>query len=125
MTEKDFTYQPVAVATEPTAPPSPSQDDQEVPSDTAVMVGCGLVGMVIGGPFLAILTALGGKWASGRQSPIGDSTRAVGRIAASAGKKAKEEHLWCKLKASLRSLFNRNNKCECESCNCSQSATAK
>ena len=52
------------------------------------------------GPFFAILTALGGKYAADQnQGPIGDSSKAVGRITSAAGKKAKEEKLLEKLKS--------------------------
>ena len=71
----------------------------------------------IRGPFLAILAALGGKYAADKnQGPIGDSTKAVGRIAASAGRKAKEERLFCKIKAAIRSLFGKKRNCHCENC---------
>eukprot|EP01083_Nonionella_stella_P062547 162628_1 len=73
------------------------------------------------GPFLAIITALGGKYAADRnQGPVGDTCRAVGRIASAAGKKAKEERLFCKLKAAVRSIFTKiftKNDCQCRSCN--------
>lgn len=82
------------------------------------------------GPFGAILTALGGKYAADRNTgPIGDSTLAVGRIAAAAGRKAKEEGLVCKFKAAIRSLFNGKKDCKCNNCgapvNQSSTCTAK
>mmetsp|Transcript_24423 Transcript_24423/g.39740 ORF Transcript_24423/g.39740 Transcript_24423/m.39740 type:complete len:81 (-) Transcript_24423:262-504(-) len=62
------------------------------------------------GPFLAIVTGLGGKYIADRnQGPIGDSAIALGKIAAAAGKKAKEEHLFSKLKDSVRSLFSKKD----------------
>ena len=78
---------------------------------------------------IALLTAIGGKIAADKsQGPIGDTSRAVGRIASVAGMKAKEEHLVCKTKAAVRSLFARKE-CKGETCNCSQQgstpATAK
>jgi hypothetical protein len=120
MTAKDtYSFEPVQTAI-PSAPVPEAtvvpEDEEERPSDTAIMVGCGTIGMVIGGPFLALLTALGGRWSADKKSPIGDSTRAIGRIAASAGKRAQEEHLWCKLKASVASLFKRNTNCDCNVC---------
>eukprot|EP01083_Nonionella_stella_P153374 492740_1 len=116
MTTEDYSFQPVGTA-EPSAPTVEAvpanqssetyQDDEvESPSDTAILVGCGLLGWVVAGPFLAIITALGGKYAADRnQGPIGDTSRAIGRIASAAGKKAKEERLFCKLKAAVRRLF--------------------
>ena len=106
---------PVAEATVVPPPPNTSEKEER-PSDTAIMVGCGAIGMVIGGPFLALLTALGGRWSADKKSPIGDSTRAIGRITATAGKRAQEEHLWCKMKAAVASLFKRSNNCDCEVC---------
>jgi hypothetical protein len=122
--DKDFTFEPVPtdppiVEAVPSPPPDYTVSANENPSDTAILVGCGLVGWVVGGPFLALLTALGGNWAKKKQGPFGESTRAVGRIADAAGKKAKEEHIFCKLKASVRSLFDgKRSRCEaCESNN--------
>lgn len=122
MTVKDtYSFEPVQTAipsvpvAEATAPPPPHAEEDR-PSDTAIMVGCGAVGMVIGGPFLALLTALGGRWSADKKSPVGDSTRAIGRIAAAAGSRAQEEHLWCKIKAAVVSLFKRNNDCDCQVC---------
>ena len=52
------------------------------------------------GPFLAVLSALGGKYAAKTNAGVvGEATRAVGRIASAAGEKAKEERLLGKLKA--------------------------
>ena len=122
--DKDFSYEPVHTA-EPNAPiaeavpsnPDAEGKETENPSDLAVMVGCGLVGWVVAGPFMAFLTALGGKYAADHnQGPIGESSRAVGRITAAAGRKAKDEHLWCKIKAAARSIFKGKNG-HCESCN--------
>ena len=84
----------------------------------------------ISGPFGAILTALGGKYVADRNTgPIRDSSLAVGRIAAAAGRKAKEERLICKLKAAIRSLFNGKKDCKCNNCgapvNQSSTCTAK
>ncbi|KAL7536525.1 hypothetical protein ACHAXR_007215 [Thalassiosira sp. AJA248-18] len=127
MTDKDFSFEPVG-AVDPSAPvveaiPStPSQEgyydeEAENPSDTAIMVGCGLLGWVVAGPFLAILTALGGKYIADRnQGPIGDSCKAVGRIASAAGKKAKEEHLVDKVKGSIRSIFSKKDCHHCNNC---------
>mmetsp|Transcript_38241 Transcript_38241/g.67120 ORF Transcript_38241/g.67120 Transcript_38241/m.67120 type:complete len:119 (+) Transcript_38241:110-466(+) len=99
---------PVVEAVPSTTSPETYNDEAERPSDTAIMVGCGLMGCIIAGPFLAIITALGGKFVADRnQGPIGDTTRAVGRIASAAGKKAEEERLLCKLKASIYSIFSK------------------
>ena len=58
------------------------------------------------GPGVALLTAIGGKIAADKsQGPIGDTSRAVGRIASATGKKVKEEHLFYKVKAAIHSLF--------------------
>ncbi len=66
------------------------------------------------GPLLAIVAALGGNYVAHRnQGPIGDSIRAVGNIAAAAGKKAQKEHLFCKIKAAIRSLFSKD---DCHHC---------
>jgi hypothetical protein len=66
------------------------------------------------GPCLAILTALSGIYAAERnKGPIGDSTRAIGRIAAAAGKKAREEHLLCKVKEAVGSLFTKKKCSHC------------
>jgi len=90
----------------PSATPESYYNEEESPSDAAIMAGCGLLGCLIAGPWLAIATAFGGKYVADRnQGPIGDSTRAVGRIAAAAGKKAKEERLFIKLKDSVQSFF--------------------
>mmetsp|Transcript_6601 Transcript_6601/g.14309 ORF Transcript_6601/g.14309 Transcript_6601/m.14309 type:complete len:140 (+) Transcript_6601:223-642(+) len=123
----NFSFEPVEThEASPMAPiaeavPSSSlhvtvSEDNEEPSNTAVMIGCGLVGWVVCGPFLALMTALGGAYAAERnKGPIGETSKAIGRIAAAAGKKAREEHLWCKLKAAVRSLFQKRN-CNCASC---------
>jgi hypothetical protein len=121
--DKDFTFEPVPsdppiVEASPLTPDftaSGNKSEDENPSDTGILVGCGLAGWVVGGPFLALLTALGGNWAKRKQGPFGESTRAIGRITDAAGKKAKDEHLFCKLKASVRSLFDRK-KTRCEQC---------
>mmetsp|Transcript_27324 Transcript_27324/g.50370 ORF Transcript_27324/g.50370 Transcript_27324/m.50370 type:complete len:141 (-) Transcript_27324:191-613(-) len=117
---------PVVEAVPSTTSPETYYDEAERPSDTAIMVGCGLVGWVIAGPILAIITALGGKYLADRnQGPIGDTVKTLGRIASAAGKKAKEERLICKLKASVRSLFNKRKDCSCKNCrNCSNQGTA-
>merc|ERR1712013_45629 len=86
--------------------PESYYDEAEHPSDTAVMVGCGFVGCIAAGPWLAILAALGGKYAADKnQGPIGDASRALGRVASAACKKAEEERLLYKMKASVYSLF--------------------
>jgi hypothetical protein len=121
MTAKDtYSFEPVQTAI-PSAPVEATilpteNEEEERPSDTAIMVGCGAIGLLVGGPFLALLTALGGRWSADKKTPIGDSTRAIGRITASAGKRAQEEHLWCKMKAAVASLFKRNNNCDCNVC---------
>jgi len=70
--------------------------------------------MLCSGPLLAILTALGGKYAADHYNgPIGESTKAVGRIAAATGKKAKEERIFGKLKDAIGSLFKKK---ECPHC---------
>ena len=132
MAAKDYSFEPVG-AVEPNAPvveaiPSdPPQEsyydeEQENPSETAIMVGCGTLGWMIGGPFFAILTALGGKYAAEKsKGPIGESTKAVGRIASAAGRKAKEERLGYKAKKAIASLFGRK---ECPHCD-QQEATPK
>jgi hypothetical protein len=61
------------------------------------------------GPFIAIITALGGKYAADKKGKLGESAKAVGRIASAAGKKAKEERLGQKLKAAANSLFSKND----------------
>jgi hypothetical protein len=123
MTAKEtYSFEPVSTAI-PSAPVAeavpdvvPETEEDERPTDTAIMVGCGTLGMLVGGPFLALLTALGGRWAADKKSPIGESTRAIGRVTASAGKRAREEHLWCKIKAAVGSLFKKSNTCDCEVC---------
>eukprot|EP00984_Skeletonema_dohrnii_P007737 scaffold2847_cov72-Skeletonema_dohrnii-CCMP3373.AAC.1 len=122
--DKDFTFEPVPsnppiVEAVPTPAPdfTASANEDENPSDTAILVGCGLAGWVVGGPFLALLTALGGNWAKKKQGPFGESTRAVGRITAAAGKKAKDEKLLHKMKSSVASLFG-GRKSRCEHCDC-------
>lgn len=115
--DKDFTFEPVRTTDPPIVEAVPSAPpDSENPSDTAVLVGCGLAGWVVGGPFLALLTALGGNWAKKKQGPFGESTRAIGRITDAAGKKAKDEHLFSKLKESVASLFGKGKKTRCETC---------
>ncbi|KAL3757408.1 hypothetical protein ACHAWU_000510 [Discostella pseudostelligera] len=102
-----------------TAPESYYTEDVEQPSTTAIIVGCGIVGWMIAGPCLAILTALSGIYAAEKnKGPIGDSTRAIGRVAAAAGKKAREEHLLCKIKEAIGSIFTKK-KCP----HCGNSAT--
>ena len=86
------------------------------PSDAAIMVGCGVIGIIVGGPLLAILTALGGRWAADQNGPFAEFSLSVGHIAEASWKKSREEHLWCKLKAVVRSIFVRGNNCACESC---------
>ncbi len=60
------------------------------------------------GPFIAVITALGGKYAADKKGIIGESVISVGRIAATAGKKAEEEHLLEKLKDAIHSLFSKS-----------------
>eukprot|EP00573_Skeletonema_grethae_P000906 CAMPEP_0201689576 /NCGR_PEP_ID=MMETSP0578-20130828/3134_1 /ASSEMBLY_ACC=CAM_ASM_000663 /TAXON_ID=267565 /ORGANISM="Skeletonema grethea, Strain CCMP 1804" /LENGTH=133 /DNA_ID=CAMNT_0048174261 /DNA_START=49 /DNA_END=450 /DNA_ORIENTATION=- len=125
--DKDFTFEPIpsdppiveAVPT-PTPDYTASGHEEEHPSDTAILAGCGLIGWVVGGPFLALLTALGGNWAKKKQGPFGESTRAIGRIAEAAGKKTKDEKLFGKVKHSIGSLFH-GKKSTCEHCNCENS----
>ncbi len=116
-TDMNFSFEPVDVQdTDPNTPtaqavpeyvPDGSESEEEDPSDKAIMVGCGLVGCLLGGPFLAILAALGGSYAAGRDGPIAESSKAVGRIAAVAGRKANEERLICKMKDSVYSIFKK------------------
>ena len=62
---------------------------------------------------MAILTALGGQYvADKKQGPLKESTLAIGRITATAGKKAKEEKLLDKFKAGIRSLFGKDENCK-------------
>ncbi|KAL9180420.1 hypothetical protein ACHAXT_008390 [Thalassiosira profunda] len=127
MTAKDYSFEPVGtvdpasappvVEAVPTTPGTLHTEEEEDPSDTAIMVGCGLMGWLVGGPFFALLGALGGKYAADKnQGPTGESTKAVGRIAASAGRKAREENLGCKIRAAIRSLFGRKKECHCQNC---------
>lgn len=118
-TDANFSFQPIDAQdmhpNTPTAEAVPSliapggvEPEEEDPSDTAIMFGCGLVGCLIGGPFWAILAALGGTYAAGRnKGPVGESSKAMGRIAVVAGKKANEEQLFCKMKDSLFSFFKK------------------
>mmetsp|Transcript_2717 Transcript_2717/g.5852 ORF Transcript_2717/g.5852 Transcript_2717/m.5852 type:complete len:129 (+) Transcript_2717:184-570(+) len=116
-TDMNFLFEPIIIQDSipntptaqavPTFIPDGDEFVEEDPSDKAIMVGCGLVGCLIGGPFLAILAALGGSYAAGRDGPIAESSKAVGRIAAVAGKKANEERLICKMKDSVYSLFKK------------------
>mmetsp|Transcript_8242 Transcript_8242/g.17573 ORF Transcript_8242/g.17573 Transcript_8242/m.17573 type:complete len:131 (+) Transcript_8242:323-715(+) len=118
-TDANFSFEPIDAQdmhpNTPTEQAVPSlfasggfEPEEEDPSDTAIMVGCGLVGCLLGGPFWAILAALGGTYAAGRnKGPVGESSKAVGRIAVVAGKKASEEHLFCKMKDSVSSLFKK------------------
>eukprot|EP01083_Nonionella_stella_P093338 261562_1 len=133
MTAKDYSFKSVGTV-EPIVPiveaipedqsTETYQDEEaENPSDTAIMVGCGILGWVVAGPFLAIITAFGGKYAADRnQGPLGDTSRAVGRITSAAGKKAKEEHLLDKLKTAASSLFTKED-CKCKNRN-SQARTS-
>mmetsp|Transcript_17073 Transcript_17073/g.22103 ORF Transcript_17073/g.22103 Transcript_17073/m.22103 type:complete len:134 (-) Transcript_17073:461-862(-) len=106
---------PLVEAVSPTGPPEACCNEEERPSDASIMVGCGLLGWVVAGPLLAILTALGGKYAADRyEGPIAESSKAVGRIAAAAGKKAKEEHVFGKFKDAIGSLFRKR---DCPHCN--------
>lgn len=108
---------PIAEAVPAVPLDAAAEDEAENPSSTAIMVGCGLLGWVVAGPFLALLTALGGAYAAERnKGPFGESSKAMGRVAAAAGKKATDEHLFCKMKAAVRSIFKQKN-CNCENCN--------
>ncbi|KAL3822262.1 hypothetical protein ACHAXA_005895, partial [Cyclostephanos tholiformis] len=42
-------------------PGSKSDNDEQFPSDCAIMAGCGLAGWLVCGPLLAIVAALGKK----------------------------------------------------------------
>ena len=124
--DKDFTFEPIPsdppiVEAVPTPPPdfnnASGNSEDEQPSDTAILAGCGLVGWVIGGPVLALLTALGGNWVKKKQGPFCESTRAIGRVAEAAGKKTKDEKLFGKMKESIGSLFQ-GKKSRCDHCQC-------
>lgn len=68
-----------------------------------------MVSLLYSGPMLAIIAALGGKYAADKnRGPIGDASRAVGKVASAAGRKAQEERLLYKMKASVYSLFLRH-----------------
>ena len=55
---------------------------------------CGLTGCFLGGPFLAILAALGGAYsATHNKGPVGDASRAVGEVALAARDKAREHQV--------------------------------
>ena len=104
------------------AVPTPEADfnaHAESASKTAVMVGCGVAGWIIAGPFMALLTALGGAYAAEHnEGPIGDASRSVGHITAHAGQKAREERLVGKVKEAISSIFKRKEKGHrCEACN--------
>mmetsp|Transcript_5783 Transcript_5783/g.16676 ORF Transcript_5783/g.16676 Transcript_5783/m.16676 type:complete len:131 (-) Transcript_5783:59-451(-) len=63
---------------------------------------CGLSGLVIGGPLLAIFAAAGGAHASiNNKGPVGEASRAIGDVALAAGERAKES----KLKEKSRDAF--------------------
>eukprot|EP01083_Nonionella_stella_P005403 15604_1 len=116
--KEDYSFEPVG-SVDPSAPimvgavDEVEIDIEELPSDTAIMVGCGLLGWVVAGPCLAIVTALGGKYIADRhEGPLAESSKAVGRIAAVAGRKAKEEKLLDKIKAAISSLFSGRKDCK-------------
>lgn len=72
------------------------EDDQ--PQGNMVARGaaalCGLTGCLVGGPFLAILAAIGGAYsATHHKGPVGDASRAIGEVALAASAKAKEHHV--------------------------------
>mmetsp|Transcript_10576 Transcript_10576/g.18575 ORF Transcript_10576/g.18575 Transcript_10576/m.18575 type:complete len:134 (-) Transcript_10576:128-529(-) len=114
---------PVVEAIPSTSTPNSYYNEDERPSDTAIMVGCGLLGWVVAGPFLAIVTALGGKYAADRyEGPLAESSKAVGRIAATAGKKAKEENVLGKFKDTIGSLFRKK---DCPHCNTKKGTASK
>ena len=55
--DEDFTFEPVPtdppiVEAEAVHPASAPKTSTDPPSDTGILVGCGLVGWVVGGPFL-------------------------------------------------------------------------
>ena len=115
--EDSFSFEPVEMpVVKATVPPFDHDDEGskdeggdeiQVPSDAAIMVGCGLVGCLVAGPCLAILTALGGKWASKQDNAFAELSNSIGSVAELAGKKAQEEDLLTKLKSSVRLAFNR------------------
>ena len=95
-----------AVPMTDTAPGTRNEDEIENLTNTDILVGCGVAGLIVGGPCLALITALGGNWAKEKEGPFGESTRALGRIAHAAGNKAKDERLLHKMKASVVSIFD-------------------
>ena len=61
------------------------------------------------GPCLAIITGLGGKYVADKNGIFGELAVALGRIAATAGKKAEEERLLDKLKDAILSIICKGN----------------
>ena len=66
---------------------------------------CGLTGCFLGGPFLAILAAVGGAYsATHNDGPVGDASRAVGEVALAARDKAKEHQVCEKTGTAAKSV---------------------
>mmetsp|Transcript_14395 Transcript_14395/g.30980 ORF Transcript_14395/g.30980 Transcript_14395/m.30980 type:complete len:155 (-) Transcript_14395:884-1348(-) len=66
---------------------------------------CGLTGCFLGGPFLAILAAIGGAYsATHNEGPVGDASRAVGEVALAARDKAKEHQVCEKTGTAAKSV---------------------
>jgi len=67
------------------------QSEEERTNVTAAGVGSGVFGLLLGGPFLGLLFGFGGAFAAERkQGFVGDTARAVGEVAITIQRKAKE-----------------------------------
>lgn len=70
-------------------------------------VFCGLSFLIIGGPFLAILAAIGGAHtARNNKGAAGDVSRSLGDIALAAEGKAKDSDILGKSKIAAKSIFD-------------------
>lgn len=71
-------------------PVVPLESDDEANLTLNAGVAGGVVGLLVGGPILAVLTGFGTAYATRHEGASGDAARAVGQLAIEAKQKAKE-----------------------------------
>lgn len=90
--------------------------DDETPEQrqarkTGAGILCGVIGCLLGGPFLALGAGVGAVYATSKEGAIGDIARACGDVALTTNEKARavdEKHdVWSKIKSSWENLWSR------------------
>jgi hypothetical protein len=100
--------------------PSLPTEEEELERKRTIGAGVfsGVVGLFLGGPFVAMILGFGAAYATEKQSAVGDSARAVGDVALSVSAKAKEidgkHHVVEKSKVMAQGAFEKAKEMDTE-----------